>query len=160
MASKFNLGSVAFLDLLTCGLGAVLLLFFIVVAVRESDSIENMNTLAAKDQTNETVFIQLSADSNESLFTEDGRKFYWEKNGLEIERPKNVDISDGESFLLVYTTGKMPEGASLKLTGLNTRIQIQGLIFDRFGSRTLTTKDLSKPDFIYRFGSRPSSELK
>lgn len=160
MASKFNVGSLAFLDLLTCGLGGVLLLFFIVVAVRETDSIENMNSSAALEQEDRVVLIQLSVASKQSLFAQESRKFYWEKDGLEIDQPKNVEISDGESFLVVYANGKLPGGTCLMITGLNTRNHIQGMIFDRFGSRNLKITDLSKPVCLYKFGSRSSNKKK
>lgn len=158
MASRFNLGSVAFLDLLTCGLGGALLLFFIVVAVRNTNSSQDREDAAIRGQSSEIVFLQLSVAAESNLAPDSERRYYFEMNGLEVEAPENVEVSSGKSFLIVYATGEMPAGLRLMVTGLNSEQPIQGIVSDRFGTRDLKVSDPSKSFCLYQFVSRSQAK--
>lgn len=146
-------GSVTFLDLLTCGLGGMLLLFFIVVAFKSEmdDTGEAMASMAARDPRN-VVLLHLASRDGTSLLADQKGTCYLACEERRLKSHEAVELVVGSSFLTCYAKIDLPAGTRLMVTGLRADAPIEGFVADRFGTRAIRPAPGPEPCCLYHFG--------
>lgn len=159
MNRGLNFSSITFLDLLTCGLGGMLLLFFIVVAIRQPGATASRATAQRANATPRTaVLIYLEAVA-QPLFLEGGAGAAQLRRGdgaaTSETLPQNVVLNQGSQFFLFYAPEGVAQDAALHVAGLNPQAEIRGFVVDPAGTVAVTESDLRWGEFVYEFGALP-----
>lgn len=146
--------SLSFLDLLTCALGGILLLFFVVVCIRDqSDSVGSSRGHSSSGETEQVVFVHVFSLDRTSIFTADGANLRLERNGKPVP-DLTEGSSSGDSFASFFCDVSVPANSQLVLRNLADsvdRSKIQVFVADRFGAREMKLPPGS-PAVLYSFG--------
>lgn len=152
--SPRNSSSLSFLDLLTCGLGGMLLLFFVVVALKQqSDVIGADRSEDSGNSGASSVLITLRATNGDQLFDTDGKHFAIFENAQQVEEwPISAKEIEGPGYAIFFAPQGLPSGMKLFLFGVRKEVAIDVFVVDSFGSRNVTWNDRAS-ELLYSFGS-------
>lgn len=145
MSPSNSSSSISFLDLLTCGLGGILLLFFIVVASRKLVEFNARQKVGGQSFNEESVvIIHVATRSGEPLFEKPSSAWALQSNNQTIPHPKFVMTSIGTSFAVFYSMTPLPRGTTLWLTGLKEDADIESAVTDRFGTKEVNWQSVKQ----------------
>jgi len=150
LSPSHSSSSISFLDLLTCGLGGILLLFFIVVAIRQQSDLNGQEMERGHaDNEQSIVMIHLASRDGEPLFESTGGTWLLKKNDEDLARPAFVEMSLGSSFAVFYSVQPLPSGTKLWLSGIRSDAPFESIVTDRFGSAEYDSTYVQQSGLMY-----------
>ncbi|MFO1063096.1 MAG: hypothetical protein U0892_04385 [Pirellulales bacterium] len=149
MAQANDSSSISFLDLLTCGLGGILLLFFIVVALRDEIDLDGQQTEKGKAvEKDSVVLIHIASPEGETLFDKSGAWVLVQDSEV-TPMPQSITTSFGSSFAVFYAVKPLPRGSKLRLDGIRSDAKFEVVVTDRFGSQDVDSKLVQSDGWVY-----------